>query len=183
MGGMIAQFVVEEHASRVRSLGLLYTAASTRHFIGADAVIDRADAAPTSREEFVAFYPASEAMCASPAYPQDVQWLTEVAGQIWDNGFDADGVSRQLQAILAFTDRLDEARAITVPTAILAGASDQLIDSAASFELHELIAGSTLRVFPGMGHELPKPLWDEIVDALASNAQIADARTGVTNHA
>jgi pimeloyl-ACP methyl ester carboxylesterase len=183
MGGMIAQFVVEEHPSRVRSLGLLYTAASTRHFIGADAVIDRADAAPATREEFVAFYPASEAMCASTAYPQDVAWLTEVAGPIWDNGFDPDGVARQLQAVLAFTDRLDEARAIAVPTAILAGSNDRLIDSAASVELHELIAGSTLRIFPGMGHEIPEPLWNEIVDALARNARVADARTGVTNHA
>jgi pimeloyl-ACP methyl ester carboxylesterase len=175
MGGMIAQFVAEEHASRVRSLGLLYTAASTRHFIGADAVVERAGASPTTREEFIAFYPASEAMCASTAYPQDVAWLTEVAAHIWDRGFDPDGVARQLQAILAFTDRLDEARTIAVPTAIIAGSRDQLIDSAASVELHELIADSTLRVFPGMGHELPEPLWDEIVEALASNAHAADS--------
>jgi pimeloyl-ACP methyl ester carboxylesterase len=183
MGGMIAQFVAEEHASRVRSLGLLYTAASTRHFIGADAVIERADAAPTTREEFMAFYPASEAMCASTAYPQDVEWLSEVAGPIWDHGFDSEGVARQLQAILAFTDRLDEARTIAAPTAIIAGDSDQLIDSAASVELHQIIAGSSLRVFPGMGHELPEPLWDEIVEILASNAHAADARPLVTNTA
>jgi pimeloyl-ACP methyl ester carboxylesterase len=171
MGGMIAQFVAEEHPERVRSLGLLYTSASTRHFIGAEAVIGRAETAPPStREEFIAFYPESEAVCASTAYAQDVDWLTEVAGPIWDNGFDPAGVNRQLQAILAFTDRLDEARAITAPTAILAGSSDQLIDSAASVELHELIPQSTLRIFPGMGHELPEPLWDDIVEALASNA-------------
>jgi pimeloyl-ACP methyl ester carboxylesterase len=172
MGGIIAQYFAEEHPTRLRSLGLLYTAASIRHFIGADDVVGRADVAPpTTREEFIRFYPASEAICASPAYPQDVAWLTEVAGEIWDNGFDADGVGRQLQAVLAFTDRMDEARAITAPTAIIAGSNDALIDSAASVELHELIAGSTLRVFPGMGHELPEPLWDEIVDALASNAR------------
>jgi pimeloyl-ACP methyl ester carboxylesterase len=172
MGGIIAQFFAEEHPNRLRSLGLLYTAASIRHFIGADDVVGRADAAPpTTREEFIEFYPASESICASPAYPQDVAWLTEVAGEIWDHGFDADGVGHQLQAVLAFTDRLDEARTITAPTAIIAGSNDALIDSAASVELHELIAGSTLRVFPGMGHELPEPLWDEIVDALASNAR------------
>jgi pimeloyl-ACP methyl ester carboxylesterase len=174
MGGIIAQFFAEEHPDRLRSLGLLYTAASIRHFIGADDVVGRADAAPpTTREEFIQFYPASESICASTAYPQDVAWLTEVAGEIWDHGFDADGVGRQLQAVLAFTDRVDEARTITAPTAILAGSDDRLIDSAASVELSELIPGSTVRVFPGMGHELPEPLWDEIVEALASNARRA----------
>ena len=42
MGGIIAQFFAEEHPDRLRSLGLLYTAASIRHFIGADDVMGRA---------------------------------------------------------------------------------------------------------------------------------------------
>jgi len=172
MGGIVAQYFAEAFPARVRSLGLLYTSASLRHFIGADAILDRAaEAPPVTRDEFIVFYPASEAVCASTAYPQDVGWLASVAGEIWDNGVDPAGVERQLQAVLAFTERLDEARLITAPTAIIAGDSDRLIDSAASVELHELIAGSTLRVFAGMGHELPEPLWGEIVEALASNAR------------
>lgn len=174
MGGIIAQLLAESHPVRVRSLGLLYTSASPRHFIGAEAVIGRSEtSSPSTRDEFIAFYPASEENCASTAYPQDVAWLTEVAGQIWDNGFDPDGISRQLQALLSWTDIRDDARAIAVPTTILAGDSDQLIDFAASVELSTLVPNSTVHIFSGMGHELPEPLWGELVEALASNTHRA----------
>jgi pimeloyl-ACP methyl ester carboxylesterase len=171
MGGIVAQFVATEHRSRVLSLGLLYTSASIAHFIGTEAILDRSDGPPPeTREEFAAAYVRDEATCASSAYPQDTRWLTELGGQMWDRGVDPAGVDRQLQAILAFSDRTEQARTIVAPTAIVAGDGDALIDAAASRQLRELIPGSTLRIFPGMGHELPAPLWPEIADILTGNA-------------
>ncbi|HEY1584656.1 MAG TPA: alpha/beta hydrolase, partial [Polyangia bacterium] len=32
------------------------------------------------------------------------------------------------------------------------------------------IPGATLRVFPGMGHDLPAALWPTFADAIANNA-------------
>lgn len=178
MGGMVAQALVERHPQRVRSLGLVYTAGSDRHLIGRGDIEGRmAMAVPQSREEYVPYYVEQEAACSSPAYPQDIAWLTELGGQAWDRGWDADGAQRQMPAVLGFVmqDRSEALRAIRVPTTILAGDGDQLIGSAASAELHGLIAGSSLRIFPGMGHELPPPLWDEISGLLADNARLAEA--------
>jgi pimeloyl-ACP methyl ester carboxylesterase len=181
MGGMIALELVAAHPERVRSLGLVYTTASLAHAKGRDLIDDRmAVAAPSTRDEFLSYYPASEAACASPAYPQDVAWLTEVAGDIWDRGWDLAGPERQLQALLGWAGRVDDLDGIPVPTTILAGDGDQLIDWAASVELHEKIAGSTLTIFPGMGHELPEPLWGEIAGLLGANARGDVAATAVT---
>ena len=172
MGGMIGQLVATAHPTRLRSLGLLYATASVRHFISADDVIAARMHAtpPTTREEFAVAYVANESSCASPGYPQDTAWLAELGGQLWDAGVDPAGVERQLQALIAYPDQTEADRAIAVPTAIIAGDGDGLISFAASHELHEAIPGSTLRIFPGMGHEVPQPLWPEIADILARNA-------------
>ena len=173
MGGMIAQLVATSHPSRVLSLGLLYSTASIRHFIAPDDVIaERMQAVPpTTRDEFIAAYVVNEASCASPGYPQDTAWLAELGGAMWDAGVDPAGIDRQLQALLAYPDQLDADRTITVPTTIVAGDGDGLISYHASQELHEIILGSTLSILPGMGHELPQPLWPQISDLLAATAR------------
>jgi pimeloyl-ACP methyl ester carboxylesterase len=174
---MIAQLLWQRHPSRVRSLGLIYTAASGRHYGNREGALERMNRPiPQTREEFAAYYAEGESMCRSTAYPQDVAWLTELGGVIWDRSWDAAGTQRQVEALLTAPDRLDVVRNIRVPTAIIAGDADELIRSAASLELHELIAGSTLRVFQGMGHEVPEPLWGEIAQLLAANARAADGR-------
>jgi pimeloyl-ACP methyl ester carboxylesterase len=174
MGGVVAQLLYQRHRTRVRSLGLIYTAASGRHYGNVEGALERMNRPlPQTREEFAAYYAEGESLCRSTAYPQDVAWLTELGGVMWDRSWDAAGIQRQVQALLAAPDRLDIVRDIQVPTVIIAGEADALIRYAASLELHDLIAGSTLRVFPGMGHELPEPLWETIASLLAANARCA----------
>jgi len=174
MGGVVAQLLYQRHRTRVRSLGLIYTAASGRHYGNVEGALERMNRPlPQTREEFAAYYAEGESLCRSTAYPQDVAWLTELGGVMWDRSWDAAGIQRQVQALLAAPDRLDIVRDIQVPTVIIAGEADALIRYAASLELHDLIAGSILRIFPGMGHELPEPLWETIASLLAANARCA----------
>lgn len=174
MGGMIAQLLAVQHPQRVRSLGLLYTAANSNHYLSRDVIEARmARPLPTTRQDYVPYYVESEEGCASSGYPQDKAWLAEVAGVIWDRGWDPTGTQRQLEALLNAPERNDSLHSIKVPTAIIAGDADQLINSAASVEVHEHIPGSKLKIFPGMGHELPQPLWGEIAQVLAANVRAA----------
>ncbi|WP_405775495.1 alpha/beta fold hydrolase [Streptomyces sp. NBC_00859] len=172
LGGVIAQHLALRHPGTVRSLGLLYTAATVSHFTGDDLVADRLAAPrPRDRAEFTAAYVAGEAACASTAYEQDIEWLTGLGGLMYDRGHEPASVERQLMAALGAPDLRARLGGITVPTAVVAGDSDRLISPTASAELSDLIAGSTLTVFPGMGHELPAPLWPEIVRRIADNAR------------
>lgn len=177
MGGMIAQLLAQQHPDRVRSLGLLYTAANGSFYLSRDVIEERMGRPiPKTREEYIPYYVANEEGCASTDYPQDVAWLTELAGEIWDRGWDADGTERQLQALLTAPDRDQALSQIRVPTTLMAGKADQLINSDATVAIHQLIKGSKLKIFPGMGHELPQPLWSEIAELLAVNARSADSK-------
>jgi pimeloyl-ACP methyl ester carboxylesterase len=173
MGGMIAQYLATKHPDIVKSLGLLYTAANVAHLIGASGVVEALDVSPKTRDEFIAGYIVTEGNAASAAYEQDVAWLAELGGLMYDAGVDPLGVKRQVDAVLAYTDRTEDDRMIDVPTVILAGESDRLIDYHASLELHEIIPHSTVRIFPGMGHELPRALWPDLVEELSTNARRA----------
>lgn len=176
MGGMVAQLLAQRHPQCVRSLGLIYTAASGNHYLGADEIIAglNARALPAAREDYIPYYVTGEALCASPAYAQDLAWLAQLGGEAWDRGWDAAGVDRQLAALLAAGDRSAALPALRVPVTIIAGDGDRLIDWRASVEIHALIPGSKLKIFPGMGHELPQALWSEIADLLAHNARAAE---------
>jgi hypothetical protein len=35
------------------------------------------------------------------------------------------------------------------------------------------VPGATLLTFPGMGHDLPEPLWGAITDAIVGNTELA----------
>ena len=175
MGGMVAQVLALDHPARVRSLGLIYTTPSLRYAIGADLVSASVQTGPAvrDREQFAAAYVVAERHCASTAYPQDIAWLAELGRQMYDRSPDVSGHARQLQAVLTMPDLDDRLGGVSVPTTILAGDADRLIDHAASAALHDLIPGSASTVFPGMGHELPQPLWSEIVSLLTDNARTA----------
>ncbi|MFC4948838.1 alpha/beta fold hydrolase [Pseudonocardia sp. GCM10023141] len=171
MGGMIAQQLALDHPEAVRSLALLYTSPSTAYFAGADLVDDRmAMPRAQTREEAVELYLRNEEPCLSTGYPADLDWLRELGGLMWDRDYDPDGIVRQFEAIIEAKDRTEALRDVALPTAILHGDGDRLISASASKAMHEEIPGSTLTIFPGMGHELPRALWSEIIALIAANA-------------
>ena len=129
-----------------------------------------------NRDEAIELFVQNEAESASPRHPRDVAWLRELGGVMYDRGYDPDGVRRQTEALQKSSDRTPLLLRIAVPTTILHGSDDQLIDVAASTAMHALIRGSTLTVHAGMGHELPRSLWDQIVDQISENARRATGR-------
>jgi pimeloyl-ACP methyl ester carboxylesterase len=172
MGGMIAQHLALEHPNRVLSLALIYSTPSTDFIHGLDLLIGRLDAPRARhRDQGIELFVQNEAASASPRYPHDVAWLRELGGLMYDRGYDPDGVRRQTEALQKSSDRTPILSQMTVPTAILHGSDDQLIDVAASTAMHALIRNSTLTVHLGMGHELPRPLWNQIVGQISENAR------------
>ncbi|MDX3458539.1 alpha/beta hydrolase [Streptomyces sp. ME02-8801-2C] len=171
MGGMVAQQLALDHPTRVLTLALVYTAPST-DFIGGRDLVDERTHRPwaRNRDEAIALYLENEAVCASPGYVQDTAWLRELGGQMYDRDYDPDGILRQMESLDNSPDRAPRLHRVTVPTTILHGDGDRLIGTEGSKVMHGLIADSELAIYPGMGHELPRPLWPQIITQIRDNA-------------
>ncbi|MDP1876269.1 MAG: alpha/beta hydrolase [Actinomycetota bacterium] len=172
MGGMIGQIFAINFPERVLSLTMCYTAPSDAYILPGRRSIDGLLKAPraTTREEAIELFVESESDVRSTAYPFDVQWVREKGGLMWDRCYAPDGIARQRQAIAGGFDTLPQLPDLTCPTLVIHGSDDRLIEPAGSEAIHDAIPGSELIIFDGMGHELPKELWPEIVDAIATNA-------------
>ena len=176
LGGMIAQVMAARHPERVLSLTSIMSTpapALTNPTPAAAAVLMQQPAA--TREEAIARMLEAARVIGSPGYPADEQWRAELTAQLWDEGLDPAGSARQLLAIYASGDRTEAVRGIAVPTLVVHGDSDPLINVSAGRRTAELIAGAELLIIPGMGHDLPRQVWPAIVDAVSAVADRAGA--------
>ena len=95
---------------------------------------------------------------------------------LWSSSSRGPGsASRQLAAILAAGNRTAELRHITAPTLVIHGTADRLIRPSGGRATARAIPGAHLLTIEGMGHDLPRPAWPQIIDAIVENAARARA--------
>jgi pimeloyl-ACP methyl ester carboxylesterase len=104
----------------------------------------------------------------SPAYPHNEEWLRDIGRRAFDRGHDPAGGRRQLAAIRASGDRRPGLAKVRVPTLVLHGAADPLIRPSGGRATAAAVPGARLVVYPGMGHDLPYPLWPDIIDQIVA---------------
>ena len=172
MGGMIGQTMAILHPERVRSLVSMMSTTGNR-WVGSPTF--RAwglllSKFPKQREEYVKRALKTFRIIGSPDH-RDEREIEELASAMYDRGHSTAGVIRQMHAISASGDRTERLRKIEVPTTVLHGAHDPLARPAAGRATAEAIPGARLRVFEGMGHDLPRALWPEFVDEIAAAAE------------
>ena len=102
--------------------------------------------------------------------------LRELASQSWDRGPSPAGLGRQLAAILAGGDRTPDLRRITAPTLVIHGTRDRLVRKSGGRATARAIPGARLQLVKGMGHDLPRGAWPQIIDAIAAHAARAGTR-------
>jgi pimeloyl-ACP methyl ester carboxylesterase len=171
-GGMIAQELAIRRSEKVLSLCLVYTAPNTHHFLQERDHGAPAQRAPAgSREEAIEQYLADESFCASSRYAFDVDWIRTLGGQIWDRCYYPEGIARQLAAASRSPDRSVRLSSVNVPTLVVHGEADRLIDVRGGLALAEAMPHAHMLTVAGMGHELPRPIWPILVGAIVGNAQ------------
>lgn len=175
MGGMIAQTVAIEHPERVVSLTSIMSTPSPVDGSPTDSAISALLTIPaTTRDEAIEQSLATFAVIGSPGYDRDEAWLRDVAGRSYDRDHDPDGVARQLMAIVASGDRKPALAGVAVPTLVIHGDADPLVRPDGGEATAKAVPGAELVIFPGMGHSLPRELWEPIVDRIEAVARRAD---------
>ena len=177
MGGMIAQTVAIRHRERVASLTSIMSTPSPAIGPPTQAAAAMLFAPPaTDREQAVQRALTTYRLIGSPGYPLDEQWLAGIAGEAYDRAYDPVGVARQLLAIYASGDRTPALRELDVPTLVVHGEDDQLVQVEGGRATAAAVPGAELLVIPGMGHNLPRELWPQLVDAITALADRAERR-------
>jgi pimeloyl-ACP methyl ester carboxylesterase len=178
MGGMIGQTLAIEHPDRVRSLVSMHSTTGNR-WVGQPTLkvfgLMLADA-PRDRESFIKRIERTYELIGSPAYPTDEERLRWVAEASWERGHNPRGVLRQLHAIVASGDRTTALRNLDLPVTVIHGSRDTLIRPSGGRATASAIPGARLRIFEGLGHDLPRELWPAFADEFAETAARAGWR-------
>ncbi|MFI5045468.1 MAG: alpha/beta fold hydrolase [Acidimicrobiia bacterium] len=166
MGGMIVQSLAIVHPKRVRSMTSVMShtgeAAYGRASPAALALLNAPP--PTSRAEYIERRVASIAVYGSkPEWVDDVD-LRAAAAAAYDRCFCPEGQLRQLHAIQQSGDRGDLLPALRVPTLVMHGSRDTLVDPSGGRRTAELVPGARYVEIEGMGHDYPRVLWDRWID-------------------
>lgn len=179
MGGMIAQVVASRWPGRVTSLTSIFSTTGAPR-IGRPAWstwLKMAASPPKTAREMADADIAMFRHIGSQGYPQDTAWIREHAMTAWERDPSTDGGSRQLAAILSTGDRTEEVRRIVAPALVIHGDKDRMVAPSGGRATHQAIVGSKLWVVPGMGHDYPRDLWPDLVQAIVDHAKAADPAT------
>jgi pimeloyl-ACP methyl ester carboxylesterase len=173
MGGMIAQRLAIDHGERLLSL----TSVSSRtgepgYGESSPAALAAVTAKPArTRDEHVDKQIAQRRVYGSKPEWFDEAYLRAREARAFDRCHCPAGQRRQAQAIQADGDRADALRALTVPTLVIHGDRDTLIDPSGGRRTAELIPGARYVEIEGMGHDYPSAVWNLWVKTWADFAR------------
>jgi pimeloyl-ACP methyl ester carboxylesterase len=178
LGGMIAQTLAIEHPARLRTLTSIMSSPGDPSLPQAEPEsLEALMATPPDDPDAVAEHGiAVFSVFGSPAYEMDREMIGAMARIAYERCFAPDGAHRQFLATLASGNRRGRLGSVAVPTLVIHGDSDPLIPVECGIATAEAVPGARLRTFEGMGHDLPEPLWSEIVAEIDSLAKSAGRR-------
>jgi pimeloyl-ACP methyl ester carboxylesterase len=178
MGGMIAQTLAARHPDDVLSLtsimsntGSIWTGRPAlriyplflrRPAEGREAAIER------TNQVFAAI--------GSRGLPRDADLIQATAEQSWDRDHDPHGPGRQLAAILASGNRTKDLKRIKAPTLVIHGTDDRMVGVSGGRATARAIPGAKLMKVKGMGHDLPRAAWPQLIEGIVENSRRAAAK-------
>lgn len=176
MGGMIVQTQAIAQPERVLSMTSIMSTTANPELPAAKPEAMAALLSPpaSNRKEAIERGLSIGKVIGSPGYPEAGDQARERVAEAYDRSAYTDGVARQMSAIIMADNRRPALEKISVPTLVIHGSDDPLVPVEGGIDTHEAIQGSELMLIKGMGHNLPEPLWEQIVTgitALTSRSQ------------
>jgi pimeloyl-ACP methyl ester carboxylesterase len=175
MGGMIAQALAIDFPQRVLSLTSIMSTTGNPQLPPPkpEAMGALMAPIPSTRDEAIARSVFVFRTIGSPGFPFDEGEVRELAARSYDRGFHPAGVARQLVAIMASGSRVEALRAVRAPALVIHGAADPLVPVEGGRDTAAAIPGAELLLIEGMGHDMPRPVWPRMIDAICALAQQA----------
>ena len=177
LGGMVAQLVAIRHPDRVRSLASLM-ATTSRRGKGRTSVrvlghlLSRR---PRTEREAVERRVRIFATVGSRGFDQDVEAIRRVTGEALRRDPDGrDGMRRQHRAVRTAGDRTAALHRLEVPTVVIHGTDDRMCHPSGGRATAAAVPGAELVLVAGMGHDLPRGAWPQLVTAIVRNAGRAE---------
>ena len=172
MGGMIAQRMAIEFPDRVLSLTSMMSSTGEQEYgqPTPEAAEVLFSSRPADRNGYVATA-ERELVWASRRYG-DAARLRALAAASYDRAYYPAGIPRQLAAMILDGSRADALETLNVPTLVIHGLDDTLIDPRGGRRTAELVPGARLLLVEDMGHDRPPALWPHLVDAIIEHTDI-----------
>ena len=176
MGGMIAQTMAVEHPHRLITMTSVMSTTGEPDYQRSTRQAAELLLAPPARdrEGYIQQWIDGLREWGSPGFADEARWRRD-AERAFDRCFHPSGPTRQYLAVMASEPRAERLRHVTVPTLVIHGDKDTLIDPIGGQRTAELIPGARLEVIEGMGHDYPPQLWalwvDLVVDHIARHPQ------------
>lgn len=177
MGGFIAQLLAIAQPQRVLSLTSIMSApGGVRDNVPATPEANQALMArpPREREALIEHGVWVSGVIAGPHF--DEQEARQFRTRAVDRSVSLEGTARQFAAIAAAPSRVEALGRLRLPALVIHGEADRLVPVENGRRTAAAIPGARLLVLSTMGHDLPRPLWPQMVDAIAEVARQADPR-------
>lgn len=167
LGGMVAQLVAVEHTARVACLFSVMSGSGNPEVPTVSPemypyLTERAE----GRDAQIELNTRNRALFGSPDYPESEDERRGQAIQAYERCFCPEGVARQMKAANADGSRVERLQTITVPTLVIHGADDPLVNVAAGEDTASNIPNAEMLVVPGMGHNIPATLGDYMANTV-----------------
>jgi pimeloyl-ACP methyl ester carboxylesterase len=177
MGGMIVQTMAIVEPRRVRSLTSIMSTTGKRT-VGwqhPSLLPVLFGSRHTGREAYVRASVATWQLIGSPGYPQTDEQVRARAVETYGRGVSASGVMRQMLAVLAQPNRARRLRALQMPALVVHGLADKMVHVSGGRATAAALPHAELLLIEGMGHDLPRALFDTFVDGIRRTADRASA--------
>jgi len=177
MGGFISQLIAINHPGRALSLTSIMSGPSRGEGVSptaeGSALLFRQP--PSNPEQSIEMAMAGRRLLVGSGDPFDEALERAKATRAVQRAWYPVGTGRQLLAIIAAKPRLERLHGVRVPTLVIHGMDDILVPIENGRMVAAAVPGARMLELEGMGHDIPKRVWPQVIDAIVETA----AKAGV----